>query len=216
MDRDEFAEHVSKALARLYDYAFLQTSPLARVLVVGPGDAFSSRSRGQALRRLLLDAVERLRPPEGTPAGHQAWRPYRIVEARYVAGLDLTQTCEELGLSKSQLYREQARALDALGSMLWNQRPQPKEGAGGDADPLWSEVAELSRQERPETVDVRTILTDLCELLAPAIARHSCSIETSLPEYPLWVYAVPTVLHFQEDIFIPFEAASGEFFTLQG
>src|SRR5215472_15925075 len=60
--REEFEQRVRDALARLYDPAYLQRHPLAR-LARGPGPT-GSASVGQSLRLALIEAIDALRPAD--------------------------------------------------------------------------------------------------------------------------------------------------------
>ncbi len=174
MTFDEFQEELGKALPNLYDLAFLETSPLTACI---QGNASVGVSRGRALRKSIADAIESLRPPDGTPSDDAAWRPYRILDARYIAGLSHTEIEEELFLGKSQYYREHARAMEALSAILWRAwglervaedvpaKELSKEP--GDPDELaLAEMAELVRQEEPRRVNLVELLGDIIALLA--------------------------------------------------
>ena len=78
--------------------------PGARV----PSDA------GRALRQRLLDAIARLRPPAKAGEAAGAWRRYRLLELRYVEALAPAAVQAQLGIEKSQYYREHARAVEAV------------------------------------------------------------------------------------------------------
>jgi len=77
MEREAFAGHVRDALAHLFERPYLRTHPLARLLL-GPDEPAAA----DALRRLLLDAIEQIRPPEPCPPSSPAWRSYRYAHLR--------------------------------------------------------------------------------------------------------------------------------------
>ena len=52
------------------------------------------------------------------------WRAYRILELRYIEGLSPAEVMQQLAFGRSYYFREQARILEALTSMLWDQRQQ--------------------------------------------------------------------------------------------
>jgi CheY-like chemotaxis protein len=117
MDRNEFEQQVRDVLANLYDYAALETHPLAAVFPKPPDVRCS---RAEHLRRLLLQEIERLRPPgrELTPDSVGS-RPYLILHARYVRGESLQDLQGRLSLSARQLRREHGRAVRAVAALLW-------------------------------------------------------------------------------------------------
>jgi predicted ATPase/DNA-binding CsgD family transcriptional regulator len=117
-----FGRLVRDALAHLYDPVALRAHPLNRRFGqegapgAGPGRA------GEALRRRLLEAIAGLRPEgKAGEAAAGAWRRHRLLELRYVEALGPPAVQAQLGIEKSQYYREHARALDAVVSLLERQ-----------------------------------------------------------------------------------------------
>jgi hypothetical protein len=139
-ERAGFARQVRDALAHLYDPAHLQTHPLARALGAFPGgtqqhdrEGAAARARaGRLLHRRLLDAIGRLRPEGKASEVPGAVRLHRLLELRYVEALDPPAVQAQLGIEKSQYYREQARALGAIVSLLaqeeWDAPPGSSPG----------------------------------------------------------------------------------------
>ena len=130
--------HVREALAHLYDPVYLQTHPLVHALGVVPGyaggesdgEASGEKSPAQAgrlLRQRLLDAIARLRPETKASerSGAVSWRAYRLLELRYVEALPPEVVQEQLGIEKSQYYRDHARALAAVVSLLVGEADEP-------------------------------------------------------------------------------------------
>ena len=111
-----FEHQVRDALAHLFDGAYLQTHPLARL--ARPADSGPAADAGAALRRCLIDVVETLRPDPGMTARPEAGRGYRVLALRYVDGLDIAAIQEHLAISRPTLYREHRRALAAVTSVL--------------------------------------------------------------------------------------------------
>ena len=118
MDREEFAHLVRDALTNLNDWAALEVHPLAALFGRPPENR---DSRAQYLRRLLLDAIETLRPP-GQESSTEAveWRPYLVLHGRYVEGASLQDLPARFSLSPRQLRREHGRALQAVTTLLWD------------------------------------------------------------------------------------------------
>src|SRR5512147_2263532 len=117
MKLEEFRKLVKDALEHLYDTAYLEVHPL---LTQVSGVTTANRAtRAQALRSILKDAVEELRPPEGLSSGSPEWRSYLVLRCRDIQGMTIGQVENELGLSRRQLQREIRKGLEALASMLW-------------------------------------------------------------------------------------------------
>jgi non-specific serine/threonine protein kinase len=125
-DAAGFGRQVRSALAHLYDLVYLQTHPLAAALGLSTGEPGGSGGAegaprglvGRALRQRLLDTIARLRPEAKAGEAPGAERAHRLLELRYVEALDPPAVQAQLGIGKSQYYREHARALAALVSML--------------------------------------------------------------------------------------------------
>jgi CheY-like chemotaxis protein len=164
---EEFSEWVREALNQLYDSTYLQTHPLVDVLV---GRHTNGIHRSQALRRILLDAINDLRPDPSIPARSPDWRAYRILELRYVEGLSAAETMHTLALGRSQFYRDQSQVLDLLISNLWEQKlPAAAEDAlqtGLHEQFPTAELERLQRQATWETLDVTQILQHLKPVLS--------------------------------------------------
>lgn len=119
MDWNKFERLVRNSLCNLYDCAALETHALGAYFREPPEE---SVSRGQFLRRLLLEAIEQLRPAQSEPPSAQcapaAWRPYLILHGRYVEGASLQELQNRLALSERQLRREHRRAIHAVATIL--------------------------------------------------------------------------------------------------
>src|SRR5436305_196692 len=135
-DRTEFDHLVREALANLYDVAALETHPLSTLIPRPP----EYRGTGaEFLRKTIGAAIEQLRPGD-KPAGRNTveWRPYLILNGRYVEGNSLQDLQTRLSLSERQLRREHSRALQALSTLLWNQTvpnhrtPEPESPQAGN------------------------------------------------------------------------------------
>ena len=115
---DGWIRDTRDALSHFYDYAYLTHHPLAQCLrgSLG-GDAIVAV---QKLRRILLEAIEQLRPAGELPVDDPAWRPYTVLYQRYVLAKELSEVEEEMALSKRQIQREQRRAFEALAMVLWH------------------------------------------------------------------------------------------------
>lgn len=115
-DKQEFIRQIRDALAHLYDTAHLQEHPLCRMFLSDM--PLGAVSNAQALRRVLLDAIEQLRPSAHVPYGDREWRPYRVLFGRYVQRLPTLSVLDELAISDRQYQREHAKALRALTGFL--------------------------------------------------------------------------------------------------
>lgn len=137
---EQFLELVQDALNHLYDSPHLQQHELTRLLT----DNRVSTQRSQDMRRILLDAIGALRPMPGVPAQSVDWRNYQILELRYIEGLEPREIMEQVALGKSQYYRDQARIVEMVAGILWEQ---------------WQQSLHDSRSRAPAEQPVSTVTT---------------------------------------------------------
>src|SRR4029453_33632 len=110
----EFARELHHTLLHLYDPVQLRRSPLAEILGVS-----DSSDPTQALQRILLAAVEALKPDASVPHQSNAWRIYHILNQRYAGQFPPEDIAVNLAVSSRQLRRLQVLALQALADYLW-------------------------------------------------------------------------------------------------
>jgi CheY-like chemotaxis protein len=107
------ARQLHRALLDLYDPPQLTRSPLVTRL-----DLAHQPDPLAALRRILIEAVEALKPSEATPPQANAWRTYRILLHRYIQQIPQQEIAASLGFSVRQLQRHEQAALQALADHL--------------------------------------------------------------------------------------------------
>ena len=76
-------------------------------------------SDGHAMRRILLEAIEELRPAQITPATQAHARRQQHLVLRYIEGLSPTQVARALTVSPRQASRDLQQALHELTVLLW-------------------------------------------------------------------------------------------------
>jgi CheY-like chemotaxis protein len=191
---DEFAAWVRDALTHLYDAPYLQAHPLADLLP--QGDKYDPLQRTQRLRRLLLDAIHAVRPAPGTPASSLDWRHYRLLELRYVEAMTPRQAMEELALSRSQFFREQAAVLDTLIGVLWNQlggalsaTPKKTESRDDEADheSLQTALRRVTAHATWDEIDLADVVANLIRVVDPLARERNVHLRLSKAD------ALPTI-----------------------
>ena len=117
---EEFVEEVKQALGHLYDFAYLQQHPLARLY--DGDDDLSAKTAGRQLRFELIKAIESLEPSAGAHFRAPVARLHNILHLYYIENLSIQTTAEELGLSERQAYRDLRRGQERVSAVLWDNR----------------------------------------------------------------------------------------------
>jgi CheY-like chemotaxis protein len=180
MDRNTFSQLVRDALAHLYDHAYLQRHPLAGLLIADSAQELG----GLTLHRVLLEAIEALRPSPRVPSTAPAWRPYLALFSRYVDGLHPRQVAQELGISPRQFRREQLKGLEALTDLLWARYLQVQGVSGPEELPrsqLNAEVARLGAAPSDSITSIGATVQGVLSTLARLAARQHMSLAAALP-----------------------------------
>ncbi len=104
--------------------------PLAELRIVAErrvaaGYADTPIGRGVALRDILREAIEALRPATRQPDyTDDRWRPYLILTDQYIEGQSPGSVAERLSIAQSTYNHAQAEALDSVAAILREQEHQ--------------------------------------------------------------------------------------------
>lgn len=112
--RERFLESLHDALNHLYNADQLRKSSLAELFQVS--NRFDTSS---ALRKILSDAIDSLKPPASEPDSSKAWRTYESLYCCFIQQLNQQVVADQLCISPRQLRREQHNALEHLADVLW-------------------------------------------------------------------------------------------------
>lgn len=208
-DTDVLVRELHDALVHLRDLPIQGTHPLG-TLIGQP-----SPLAPIALRQLLLDAIERLRPPSHVEATAPRWRRYRYLRLRYVEGAPLAQVCAALGIGERQARREHRAALQELAGLLLDptsrsaRNPTAEvildatlhspETESGETRPVASDDAGLDAelgQIEPslEPIDLPAAFEDALRLIERLAASHSVKVQLLRGDGPVIVLATRTIL----------------------
>ncbi len=181
-----------RALRHLYDPDRLRTSSLCRLLPVDVRDSSSS------LQRLLVQAIEALKPGPSLSPHSTNWRTYQILLSHYVQQFQQSEIAASLGLSLRQLRRYDSLAVQTLAEALWSRyrlqeratdwllemdRPsgEPTPGAR-EAPSRDSEIDWLERSVPREAVSISRLFAYLLETIAPLADKRGVEIEAEAPD----------------------------------
>ena len=183
-----FDSWLSDALRHLYDTPALKSNPLGDILLAGERDLVD---RCQNLRRVLVEAIHAVHPATRIPEESTDWRLYRILELRYIDGLNPDAAMEHLALQKSQYFQDQARAVELVGDFLWARYYQPQELS---SEPDWSassadqltqlEVERLCRHATWSQLDLGVSLQELQNVVNSLADSRRLSVEMDIRCHP--------------------------------
>jgi signal transduction histidine kinase len=179
-----FHKHLRAALNHIYDNEYLRQCELA--LDMGVADRFDVPT---ALRKILADAIDALKPSSGEPIGSTPHQVYDVLLYRYVQQFEQDEVAHQLGVSERHMRRIQNEALDELACRLWEQykledrqivdsgpavgrATQPAQPKGDTDDLSWL------KGDQPERVsDTKQALTNIMELTRPLATQHQVELE---------------------------------------
>ena len=120
----EFVRLVEEALRNLADYAALGQSPLAAQLTA-PGATHVER--GKAVRQMLIQTIETLRPAGQRPTGilPREWYGHAILYDAYVEDAPNREIMARLYISEGTFNRVRRKALRAAARSLWEMKTHP-------------------------------------------------------------------------------------------
>ena len=194
---EEFAEQVREALTHLHDYVQLQSCPLCSSLF--PDPSLKGPSRAQRFRRLLLETIEELSPPDQVPVNSKEWRGYHILSSRYVERREPQEVMQELAIGERQFYREQRKAIEALAQLLWEkyqwieehqpdrEREGPAEREEDEFQTLHGEAERLASQS--ERMDLKEVIQGVLRAVGPLAREKGVAISYHLDERLPAIYA---------------------------
>ncbi len=114
----EFSLWVREALAHYWGGPKLTASPLMGLRVVQRALDKNDGSPAKALRSVLLQAMDRLKPGSDRKMTATEWLLFNILELKFVQGRRVREIAQRLAVSESDLYRKQRVAIEAVAAAL--------------------------------------------------------------------------------------------------
>jgi truncated hemoglobin YjbI len=114
----DFASWVKDALTHYWGGPKLTESPLLRLRIVRRALEENDYNPAKAMRSVLDQAIERLRPEGQRSMTASEWLLYNILELRFIRGLRVGDVARRLAMSESDLYRKQRVAIDEVAKQL--------------------------------------------------------------------------------------------------
>src|SRR5262245_35311416 len=119
-DRSTLPAGVREILAHLHDRTYLQRHHIGSEL-----SRTGRRLTAEDLYRLVIEAIDPLRPLGDARPQSPEWRRYRYLTLRYIEGMTPEKVADDLGLSERQARRVHQDAVDCLTTLLEQQRGGP-------------------------------------------------------------------------------------------
>lgn len=210
METKELVTQVRDALAHLYDPVYLQNHPLAEALI--DAQTLGQMTRAQQLRRILLDTLEELSPPDHMAVTEDS-ACYQALHYRYLDGLSVDEIGGILAMSPRQTYRKLREGVEALASLLTDHFDAMPQDVRAHA--LLSEVTDNAMQQsvntddrrelaqaalqqlgnhaQSEVIAINDIMQTIVRDLRPYCTQIGAKIRLTLPPQSAYIYADRTM-----------------------
>ncbi|MBN1937363.1 MAG: hypothetical protein JW934_22090 [Anaerolineae bacterium] len=118
INNPSFTRWVKDALTHFWGGPKLTSSPLLKLNVVDAAHELSNGDDVQALRQVLEQAIEALRPPGERKMTATEWTLYNILDLKFRQGYRMVDIANRLAISESDLYRKQKTAIAEVSRVL--------------------------------------------------------------------------------------------------
>lgn len=185
ISRETFIEYLHDALNHLYNTDQMRKSPLAELF--GLSSRFDAST---ALRKVISDAIDSLKPPASEPDSSKAWRTYESLYCCFIQQLNQQVVADQLCISPRQLRREQHNAIENLADVLWQKyRLDAEHDAGRQRQveqqeppsPIIGELGWLMEAQpiKPESLagEVQSVL----DVMRPLAQRAGVALRSRVP-----------------------------------
>ena len=126
----DFDQMVRSALVHYWGGPQLTDSPLIGLRVVQEALEDHDGNAVRALRAVLGQAIENLRPAGERRMTTAEWLLYNILEMKFIQGLRVRDIAQRLAMSESDLYRKQRVAIEQVASALTEMEQNGPTGDG--------------------------------------------------------------------------------------
>jgi hypothetical protein len=129
---DDFTHLVRDALSQYWGGPKLVDSPLMSLQVVGEAMTHENGNATKALRRVLSEAIERVKPDGNRSMTATEWMLYNILELKIIQGQKVRDVARKLVMSESDLYRKQRAAFEEVARQIVEMEREARNGRDGD------------------------------------------------------------------------------------
>jgi hypothetical protein len=114
----DFHRAVQDALAHYWGGPKLTHSPLLQLNIVQKSLDEYDHNAVRALRAILAQAIEKLRPDGTRSLTAPEWVLYNILELKVIQGMKIREVAQKLAMSESDLYRKQRVAIQEVAKVV--------------------------------------------------------------------------------------------------
>lgn len=114
----DFNRAIQDALAHYWGGPKLSHSPLLQLTIVQQSLDDYDQNPTRALRAVLADAIEGLRPDGARSLTAPEWVLYNILELKVIQGMKIREVAQKLAMSESDLYRKQRVAIQEVAKVV--------------------------------------------------------------------------------------------------
>lgn len=119
LDQEQFREQVRAALKHYWGGPGLTKSRLLETSLVLHAMPENDNNPTKALRSVVSDAIESLRPAGERKMASPEWTLYNILEMRFIKGLMVKEVFPRLSMSESDYHRKQNIAIQTVADRLY-------------------------------------------------------------------------------------------------
>jgi len=117
-NHDDFTQLVRDALSQYWGGPKLAESPLLNLRVVSEAMEMENGNATRALRRVLAQAIEQLKPSGTRSFTAAEWMLYNILELKIMQNMKVRDVARRLVMSESDLYRKQRVAFEEVARII--------------------------------------------------------------------------------------------------
>jgi hypothetical protein len=134
----DFEQTIKDALSHYWGGPQLTDSALLKLGIVRRALEENDGNPQRAVRAVLTEAVENLRPEGQRSMTTAEWILYNILEMRFIQGRKVRDVAMRLAMSESDLYRKQRIAVEAVAGIVadMERAAYAEAQTGGNGDPL--------------------------------------------------------------------------------
>jgi len=184
-------EEVKEAFDSLYDSLALSRASLCRHFGKVAQEIDNQR-RAQAMRSVLLNAIEALQPAAPHLPLTPTLRGYELLSLHYVQRLSLAEAAEELNISPRQAYRDLAQALERVTEYLRELAQRPAEVETNSHRALRDELERVSALR--VQVDLNQVIGSALDTLSPLAQAKGITLRNLVSQRLPDVMGEPSLL----------------------